>query len=47
MGEDEITIEVHCDDGNILHNAVSRSEIEIRGFLRKKVDSGNKDGIYL
>ena len=35
--EEDIEIEVHCDDGQILTKAGSRAQIGICGFIRNKI----------
>ena len=41
--ENEITIEVHCDAGQILTKNGSRAQIGICGFFRKQITEQTKN----
>ena len=40
--EEDLEIEVHCDDGRILTKAGSRAQIGICGFIRNKITEQSK-----
>ena len=46
-GGNNMAIAVHCDAVNILTNRRSKAPIGIFGFIREKVNEGDKDERYL